>query len=215
MTSLKELEEDLKRLIEERNGLQPNFNTTNSINTSNFYIKTNMAVEEHGQPFNKRTDMVIREHGQPFNKQFSYSRMAVREHGQPYRNKIEESAQNLLNECQTLMVVREHGQPYKQVWYDIEGNPFNSYESKQKSDEMISDKKYDHIRRNGMCVTKMAVREHGQPFKAVWYDTEGNPHIVQTKMASREHGRPYRNTSSEKTLAERVQDKINAVMGWK
>jgi hypothetical protein len=145
MASLKELEEDLKRLIEERNGLQPNFNTTNSINTSNFYIKTNMAVEEHGQPFNKQS---------------SYSRMAV----------------------------KEHEQPYKQVWYDIEGNPFNSYESKQKSDEMISDKKYDHIRKNGMCVTK---------------------------MASREHGRPYRNTSSEKTLAERVQNQINAVMGWK
>jgi hypothetical protein len=160
MASLKELEEDLKRLIQERNGLQPNFNTTNS----NCDIRTYMAVEEHGQPFNIQPDMVIREHGQPFNKQSSYSRMAV----------------------------REHGQPYKQVWYDIEGNPFNSYESKQKSDEMISDKKYDHIRRNGMCVTKMAVREHGQPFKAVWYDTEGNPHIVQTKMASREHGRPFK-----------------------
>jgi hypothetical protein len=167
-----------------------------------------MAVEEHGQPFNKRTDMVIREHGQPFNKQSSYSRMAVREHGQPYLVEFEQELKKLQNECQTfmmvkehgqpyrnkieesaqtLMVVREHGQPYKQVWYDIEGNPFSSYESKQKSDEMISDKKYDHIRRNGMCVTKMAVREHG---------------------------RPYRNTSSEKTLAERVQDKINTVMGW-
>jgi hypothetical protein len=187
MASLKELEEDLKRLIEERNGLQPNFNTTNSINTSNFYIKTNMAVEEHGQPFNKRTDMVIREHGQPFNKQSSYSRMAVREHGQPYLVEFEQELKKLQGECQTLMMVREHGQPFKEVWYDIEGNPFSSYESKQKSDEMISDKKYDHIRRNGMCVTK---------------------------MASREHGRPYRNTSSEKTLAERVQDKINAVMGW-
>jgi hypothetical protein len=173
MASLKELEEDLKRLIEERNGLQPNFNTTNSINTNDLNIRTYMAVEEHGQPFNKQS---------------SYSRMAIREHGQPYKITIEEAAQNLLNECHTFMAVREHGQPYKQVWYDIEGNSHSSYESKLESDEMISDKKYDHIRRNGMCVTKMAVREHG---------------------------RPYRNTSSEKTLSERVQSKINAVMGWK
>lgn len=140
-------------------------------------------IEKHGSPYNNeitdtiqnlekrsQTLMVVREHGQPFYKLFSYSRMAI----------------------------KEHGQPYKKVWYDIEGNPCSSYKTKLKSDNIISNKKYDHIRKNGMCVTKMAVRQHGQPFKAVWYDTEGNPHIVQSKMVIREHGQPYRNTSSEK-----------------
>jgi hypothetical protein len=107
------LENDLKKLIEDRNNFKPQYNEPyyddwDEIQKKAEIISKNaptfMHVKEHGQPYKTTfmeniiaTLMCVKEHGQPQN---SITYMGVKEHGQPF---------NTL----THMMLKEHGQPYK------------------------------------------------------------------------------------------------------
>ena len=121
MADLRELEEDLKRMIDERNKPlygqhKPRLSPNNDNNI------TLMVIKEHGQPYNTGkmiTRMAIQEHGQPYSKEYenfirTQTYMAVPEHGQPYSKEYEE----FYNKGYEDFILRkqtntEHGQPYR------------------------------------------------------------------------------------------------------
>ncbi len=118
MASLKELEEDIKQLIERQNNNSFNFKLSDSCVGDEYKKAVKQSEDAIDTPYNKlinNTLMLVKEHGQPFNKQSSYSRMAVREHGQPYLVEFEQELKKLQDERQTFMMIKEHGQPYNNI----------------------------------------------------------------------------------------------------
>jgi hypothetical protein len=86
MTDLNEFEKNLKNLCE----IHSIFNN-NEIKLSSEIVLTDMAIKEHGQPYQPTkllTDMTIRENEQQQYKSNSSTKMtmAIKEHGQPYKN---------------------------------------------------------------------------------------------------------------------------------
>jgi hypothetical protein len=160
LNEVAQFEQDLKKLIDERNNFVPNYDyksshtlreqknqTKKPVSEEGVYknewykfdenngMVAKMIVREHGQPYKTpicdQSFMIAKEHGQPC----ITINMAVREHGQPYKTP----------RCdQTYMIAKEHGQPY--------------------------------------MMTNMAVREHGRPFQFKdrkseenWKDLSSNP----------------------------------------
>ena len=82
-------ENELKKLIEERNSLKPHYHEP-------FY-------DELAKTSN--TLMCAMEHGRPYDN-ISATRMCIAEHGRPYKSP------QVKNNSVTYMVVKEHGKPY-------------------------------------------------------------------------------------------------------
>lgn len=200
MASLKELEEDIKQLIERKNNNSFfNYKLSDSCVGDEYKKAVEQSENIIDTPYNKlinNTLMLVKEHGQPFNKRTDYSRMAVKEHGQPYLVEFNEELKKLQNErigVVTNMAVKEHGQPFKcNSTYMViteHGQPF-----KCKSTDMV-------VKEHGQPYNMYLTDEqpvYGQHFKSNWesIDKEEKPFRFQTKMAVREHGQPYNNINS-------------------
>ena len=108
LNELKEFEENLKKMVEERN--KPIVPRLPLPTTSDTF----MAVPEHGYK-TSRTRMAIKEHGQPhkFNPYYIKDEylVTVEENGRPCSRDLSKGTYNPLDA--TYMVVKEHGCPYK------------------------------------------------------------------------------------------------------
>jgi hypothetical protein len=128
MADLQELEEDLKRLLGERDELLRMI-TTEAIKARNVTSITLMVVKEHGQPYIDNSRMATWEHEQPISRKDSTDLnkhmkmpdetfMKTLEHGQPYKTKVSDwhnssIVPDLTIRSRTDMAVEHHGQPYK------------------------------------------------------------------------------------------------------
>ena len=199
LNDLKKFEEDMKKLIRDREEQdrqmrrgfsgQPEKKSQIYDDDSNL---TYMAVPEHGRPFFSSgrqpliSKMAVKEHGRPFES----SRKPYMSSGTEY---IAESAQYMpptdyiskdtdtdtdTDTIQYIMIshmaVPEHGRPFESF----------------SSPSMASD----------TMITRMAVREHGRPFESFASPSMASDTMV-TRMAVREHGRPFTNPFAKTDMA--------------
>ena len=144
MADLRELEEDLKRMIDERN--KP------------LYSQHKQILSPNND--NNITLMVIKEHGQPYNKGKMITRMAVQEHGKPYIKEYE----NFIR-TQTYMAVPEHGQPYNKEYEDYYNKGYEDF-ILRKQTNTENGQPYRSSRGSSSGLKDfMTVSEHGQPYK--------------------------------------------------